>query len=447
MNIKIEDIDQANEIKLFGSSIIIWSLITYILMFGWGLNSNSITLAILLIGTIIFIKNKCENKFYVLLYFIPYIYFIRPYSINIAFYKIWMMIYILNLLMYKPKFKIDQVLIVNLIIIPVTINYVNIGLVEYISFIMSILIVFFTVLSEYKFKNFSIDFFKSSMYLSMGFLNSAILGYLLRIFFPDKIAYFKDVSSIPGEFSMKILRFSGTMKDPNYFAQGILICIACLMICYINRIKDKNKYKINKLIYFIFICLLIIIGLRTYSKMYLLSLGILLVIFYSYILVKDKNYLRKIIFTLSMIIGFILIFRSDFMNIIIGRLSGTAGLTSGRIDILKNAFELVESKISIIFIGIGIGEAIKSFFGHVMHNVYIEYIFSIGIIAYSLWIILLISNCKEYLKINNVYRYIIAIVLIVTGFSLDGLWVEWHYYYLIIMIISIKQFYNYKILM
>lgn len=429
-------------IEIFEREQIIWSILIYILMIGWGMKSTYITLISILIGTVLFIFTKCEKKFYILLFLLPYIAFVRPINLNISFYKLWTIIYLVNTFYCNPKLKISKIILMLIIIISVTMKCSHSGFIDYISFILSILVVFFTIIAQYNRNKFKVDFFKASIYLALSFIHSSILGYLLRIFWPGQIDYFKDVSAISGKISLKLLRFSGTMKDPNFFAQGLLISISCLMVCYLFLLKEKNsKSKRNLILIMIFTISLI--GMQTYSKMYIIALSIIVVLFNTIILCKSNKFFIKVLVTLTIIIFSFVILKSDFINILIDRLKTNGGITTGRIDIVKNALSLVYESPYILINGVGVGNSISNFVGMELHNIYIEYILSIGFLGVIPWIILLISSVYKNIKFNYSYKFIPLITIAITGISLHGVSSDWHYYYLVLSILSINQISEY----
>lgn len=422
-------------------TLIIWTIIISLLMIGHIIDNTYIRLIILTIATIVYINFDAEVKLYLLLYSIPFINFLRIGNENFSFLNIWMIILFLNLSIYKMSIqKVNIVMFMSLLVI-VTINLQAIGFSGYVSVLLNLLLVFMICLIEYKDK-FKINFEHISIFISLGFILSSIFGLIMRIISPDKLGSIKLLSAIQGEYSLKINRFTGLMVDPNYYAQGILISIACILVCIITIILNKSHRKNIKVYSLISILIMLLIfGIYSYSKMFIITTALIMSIFIIYIFSRKKNTFIKI--SILVILCSIIIFSMEGIEIIIQRLLSNGDITTGRSDILINSINIIEkSSIFNLLFGVGIsGNVIIQKFGTALHNIYIESIASLGIIGMVIWGHILYIPTKKFnnFKVINLYKYLPLLIIVITGVALDGLWAKWHYFYIVIAITSIRE--------
>jgi len=429
--------------------LLIWIILMSILVLGWVINSNITKLVVILLTSLFYITVKADVKFYMLLFCLPYIKFIRIGNEGFSTFNVWLVILLINLLLYKPKVKSLQLILFIALISVVSINLNNMAITTYLAWILNVLIVFFVCGCDYPTNKFSFSIVKSVLFLCSGFLSSSILGYLIRIFMPGKIEFFKTLTAITGQLDIMIMRFTGLMHDPNYFAQGILLCIASLFVLLINYQGISNKEVIGIL------CLLvslIIFGLISYSKMYVLTLLLLLTVCITYIFITNKvrTIIRFIIVCFLLLMLFFAInslFMKDILDIILYRFNNSSDLSTGRLTILENAIDVVLQQPGILLFGVGIGSSIVQYFGSALHNVYFESVMSFGIIGSIFWCMFLYSiySNKKIIKNTDLIsftRYLPAAIIFITGFSLDGIWADWYYFYLVFSINVMKMEFN-----
>ncbi|CEN94064.1 MAG: hypothetical protein KIB00_14710 [Paeniclostridium sordellii] len=420
--------------------MLMWTSIIVLLMIGHMINRVEIKLIAISISTIIYLNVKAEIKFYLLLYSLPFINFLRIGNENFSFLNIWTIMIFINLIMYNPKLKKSNLVIIISLILIISFNVGNMGIGAYIGVLLNVMLFFMTCILDYKDK-FKIGFFHASIFISTGYLVSSVIGIVMRIVSPNQLGAIKLFSAIPGELNSKTVRFTGLMVDPNYYAQGILICMACIMVCIINWILNREKNLKVKKIYLIFILIpLVLFGLLSYSKMFMIVSILMISIFTIYVFITKGNPSIKIISVIFIIA--ISILSIDSVTMILERVVESENITSGRFEIFLNCIKIIyNSSIIDILIGIGVGGNLAIMtFGTALHNLYLEYISSIGILGTLIWLLLLcksIRRCYKF-KILNIYKFLPLLTILITGIALDGVWAKWHYFYIILSINSIN---------
>ena len=436
---KSEEHTYSNIEKKSNQILFMWSIIIILLMSGHIMNNSVIRLSALVIGTIVYIKTNAEFKFYLLLYSLPFINFLRIGNESFSFLNIWTIFLFINLVFYNPIiYKFNMLLLLSLLII-ISINIIGTGWGAYIGTLINIFLVFMVCSVNYK-EKFNLSFLRGTIFLSVGFIMSSLSGLIMRIVAPNQLGMIKLFSATPGDISLKTTRFTGLMVDPNYYAQGVLFCISCILVCMITKIiRKKTNKEMNYLS--MILTILILFGLYSYSKMFIITLIVLLFMFGTYMFILKGNINRKIIFIIIVLfIGFVSL---DEIGIILGRLSDGDNITSGRMEIFDHGISIIsQMPIFNILFGIGIsGTLTINTFGSALHNMYLEYISSIGILGTSIWLILLFSSIKykNRFRLISIYKYLPLIVMLITATALDGLWAKWHYFYTILAIISINS--------
>jgi len=268
------------------------------------------------------------------------------------------------------------------------------------------------------------------------FVVSVLLSSILSLF-TDKIETLHD---LVGKFSSydSVRRYTGLDRDPNFYSVSLLVPLATLMNFYLN----------NNLKWYIFFPLavsLIVFGLLTLSKSFLLGFVIILILFM--ILVLKRNVKKGLIFDGCILVSLILlcIIFYDKIILIFNRFNIDSDdtttindITTGRLNIWKDYFNyFINNPIDFLF-GNGFGERIleKS-----SHNTIIQGICSVGLIGIIyltvLFVLFIIREIKENFNFSN---YLPLIIFFILSMALDYFTSTSAICYLIMGLISI----NYK---
>ena len=394
---------------------------------------NNIFLIIAItILTISIIIDKEENKPIYLFFSLPLIYVMKFSNEQISLYNVLYIAYILSMLYIyiknKRKVKSSVIIFLLALAILILINSLNsekFNMYSSISWILN-LFIFYLIIKEIKNKEIY------NKYIYYFSFSVAIVGICGIIFMNNTnisiyLSNMRRTNTLitNGELNY---RYSGFDLDPNYFSLQALIAFWCLFI------SNKNNNKYNYVLLFV----LLIIGLTTISKMYIITLVVSFV-FYSMLNIRNisKNSITKIfgvivflIILFSIVYKYIWpVFESRFENI-----TDIDDLTTGRSEIWKDYSDYIFGNLKTLFIGEGIG--IEYLEGHASHSLYILVIFRLGILGTILLIAFISSIMKGIeLKILTIYS-IPLFVFLITGFALDVLDFD-SFSYLLVLVLGI----------
>ena len=268
------------------------------------------------------------------------------------------------------------------------------------AFGLVLLYVFVSSVSPDHFKNHIVAF-------SLGTLGSSMIG-TLKVSWDRLMVYFNDIDYIyiNGERSF---RFSGLNYDPNYYAIGVIIAVfLCLRLLFI---KEGNRLFLAALI-----IPMIIFGFLSYSKMYLLSILTMCIIF---VLCRMKS-LKQTLLTIMGIAVIAMVFyawanSSGYVTAIIDRLTG-GDISTGRFAIWRSYLDYIWNSPVTLFFGDGLGASYYLPMGP--HNAYIELIFFLGIFGGTLFVftVIQIVGCTRHVeKRTFMNRALIILFLLMIG--------------------------------
>lgn len=264
------------------------------------------------------------------------------------------------------------------------------------------------------------------IFYSLGVLVSSLFGKMNSIL--PEINSYLTVLYVRIDSSTIAYRFSGLIANSNYYSIEVSVALACLLILYLRNIIGKIFYVIS--------IPLIVFGIMSQSKTFVLSLIILVLLYFFYVS-THKNISR--IF-LGLVVGLLtlIMFSSvigSFVELYFSRVfdifsEGTtiASATTGRWDIWSYYITEFCSSLSRTLFGYGleanaqIGPA---------HNIFIQSIYCIGLIGslfYVCWII-------SFRKYNKDKRYIIVLIVLlgIRLFAANLLFYPNLYYYLLLL--------------
>ena len=221
----------------------------------------------------------------------------------------------------------------------------------------------------------------------------------------------------------KIMRFSGLIKDPNYYMTLLLVGMAALC-------KLKEAGCTGKAEFWILIATMTAFGVISYSKTFFLVfilLGGLYVIWQFW----NKKVYRGMLFTAVAILFMMYMFfaeNSPFAVVIERLTSGEtiSDMTTNRSDLLVVYGKAVVENIQVFLLGRGL--ASDPLNGRGAHNLIMEMLFFVGAVGFLLIVIFYVCMVKvifkespETKKQHWIAKYIVLLITIVAYLALQGL--------------------------
>ncbi|MCH4889719.1 O-antigen ligase family protein [Acidaminobacter sp. JC074] len=399
------------------------------------IGSNSFKmLALVLIITVVLFASV-ENAIKAMMFFIHAIALMVFPGLPFSAYSILVLVLIIKLILARPDMNVFSVLMTFVLFAMVLTNISNNNLQEYIAWGINIvmLLMMFSYLPK-KSSRFYTGIFR---FYILGNVFAAFLGIFIRAFFPKVNFFYKNYSAIQYTRSFITNRFTGLMRDPNYFSQAILVSIAIIAFYKLHRKKlFKHEWLSNCMLF-----ILIMFGFLSYSKMFIISFLVLFV-YYNY--ANQRFNYNRFFLTMGAVlltVPLVLKFWGDYILRIFYALSlrfSIGDLSSGRFDKLVEGFDSLLDNPTILIRGIGSGSGIHNFIDSSLHNTFFEYLVAYGIIGSIVFVLAFV-----YLMYKSGHRttkkaYILLVVLMTSSMSLDGLLADWHYLYLALILIMFE---------
>lgn len=379
------------------------------------LNNVFLILAVFIMSIAIIIDSK-ENKPLYLFFMLPLIYVMKFSNDQISLYNVLCIAYFLSMLyvyiIKKEEFQSSTIILLALLMLLVIVNYFisdKVNLFSSVGWILN-LIIFCFVMKEIN----SVDTYKK--YASYFAISISIVGICGIVFmnYTNIGIYLNEMRRTNTVIANKTLvyRYSGFDLDPNYFSLQATIALCSILV--LNKLINKHNYFL--------LAVLLIVGLTTISKMYIITLAFICIY---YIICNIKNvkklFTNKKIIIIG-IIGVVLVgilskyiipvFGSRFNNI-----TSINDLTTGREKIWITYGEYILNNPKVLLIGNGLGVGYIN--GQASHCTYLLIIYRLGILGTSIFVLFLYSLIgKNKIKIFSNYS-IPLIALMIMNFVLD----------------------------
>ena len=242
-------------------------------------------------------------------------------------------------------------------------------------------------------------------------------------------------AEVAAYYGSSLTRFKGLFRDPNYYMSLVIMAIVLLTLLYIKKYTTRRAFLLS-------IACMLLFGALTYSKTFILLLGLywLLCLFY---LIRGKRYL----------LAFIYIFATAFLAVILSdtlfattlyRLTSASSvreLTTGRSILLEIYGREIISSPDILLFGKGMSAQLLK---KGTHNLFLEiqyYVGLTGLILYLLYFGILTAQVQKKYAAGNaaarLFSYSPLIVFIAAFCSLQGMFSVSVYTLLYLSIISI----------
>lgn len=220
----------------------------------------------------------------------------------------------------------------------------------------------------------SISFVTCSSFLSLGTISACIASKAL-VAYPHMLAYIV----VETWEQMGLVRLSGFYGDANFYSIHILISIACLLILVFQQRGFPLALSMAGII------LLIYFGTESVSKMFLLALLVILLIWLTSVFSLRQGLAKKTAVLGGIAILILLVLTSgifaeqidDYM-FRFSLASDASSLTTGRSDIWANYFNYFISNPAVFFFGTGYTTAFPDF-NAASHSTIIQMFYQLGL--------------------------------------------------------------------
>lgn len=427
----------------FMRSLLLCSLASFFVVIRM-ITGNNIALFIFLILVLAgIIFDEIENKINYLLFFISWVYAIKFDFNQYSLFVILCATYTLVSLFYiiKQKIRISLYTITSLLLIIIYTCFIilinkNSTYINEMGFILIYIVLFLGVLLLKEVSQFKIYL---NMYV-IGLILSGLTG-ALRELIPQInlfISQMTNIDTIDWRGTLHV-RFTGLDLDPNYFAIQLLLAITLLIV---------NFYYNKKSILTVIQCMVLsAMGFATFSKMFLLMIGIILL--YSLFVFTKTNpkALVKYIVGITLIISAIVIPRFNYiMEVYLDRFleegGGLNGLTTGRINIWAGYINQMFHNFKILIVGNGYGTIFQT---SAPHNMYITAIYQLGMLgtAAFLYYFYALGNLMKKKCNNNLAGIKLNInilplaVLMISNLALDSFIMDFFPFHLLLVLFAL----------
>lgn len=361
---------EEKEILGFSRRMLFQCALLYLGIWGGLLVSNYVFLILAAYTLVVSVSCESDDAYYHLFFLLPFTVIFKLSAASTSLFA-YLMIATAAILLFRKRY----VHTVPMVLVMAFAVYAAIGMLgNYTSVLKMIsglllLYVFVTSVMPEKFKN-------HIMAYALGLLGSSVIG-TMKDSWSRLSIYFNDIDYVYVD-GVRTFRFSGLNYDPNYFSIGVIIAVFLCLRLLFNR--DGNRLFLGGVI-----VALTVFGFISYSKMFLLSILLLFVIF----LFHRIKSIKTLFITLIGAAAVLALFYwwagwSGYLDTILERMEGD--ISTGRFEIWSEYLEYIwDSPMTLLF-GDGLGA--PYYMSHGPHNAYIELIFFLGIVGGAL----LVSN-------------------------------------------------------
>lgn len=399
-------------------------------------NNKVLILSALLMFSIILVFSK-ESKFLpLMLFYLPWSPLLKMSPGTFTWFTLVTPLFFIVMMFRNKKIKISKSpLIVVLFFITYTlfvklINDFSIGT----SYIYFIFLLFFIPIYVVNFWR-SISYIICVLYMVLGVLSACVASTLL-IDNPQMSSF---ISVYEWE-AAGLTRFSGFYGDANFYSAQIVIAIVGILTLLVKTVKKRVVF-----LQIVAILALILFGLLSVSKMFLLSTGTLIFIgVISFLFQKNRISNKFFVVTIILIIGLYILYSGLFSNEIKQyTFRFTHGsLTTGRADLQEMYIDYLFSHPVKLFLGVGITDVFVN--SRASHNTFLQIIWQIGlcgILLLVLWIRITFSPIKlRIMEISerSLFIFLLPVAYMLPWIALDYLFFDEFFYYMLFTILGMK---------
>ena len=369
-------------------AIIIEYIVMTLAIMTVGLSSSVAKIAIVTIISFSFFFKRKERIVIDIFWHYAFYLLFKINGTGISYYNVIMIVAIFCLMKRERlllKFEANKaILLFTICSYSFIITLVN-GRIELFPVITDILIPFFLILAI------------SSVQLERNIVNQIFVIYAVGIIISGvlgsnyinipRLDSYIDNTALRMTGGVRIVRLQGLQGNPNYFSVDINLAITLLLII-LNVCDQKYKFKL-----YILQGLLILLGIMTMSKSFLLTLVVTYAVYLAYKTLKEKRFNVLI----SAIIGIVIVYGTfymlgamDYFNVLLSRFNDmgeTGAMTSGRFDIwleyitylITHPFDLMLGK------GINADKLIVYNLPYPTHSLLLEMLYTVGVVGTTLY--------------------------------------------------------------
>lgn len=402
--------------------IVIMAIVALLVLLG--LKIKLLTVAAFLILIALLLNENLENGLCVILFLLSFANIFKMSYEGSSFFTYIQIVPLLKLLQSKRTIKKNSLLSIAIIVaysfFNCFINNQSLSVVVKFSTPVIILILIFSD-SE----NEEIDGKRLILFFSVGVIVAGIIG-VFKENIPGLTTYvYSNYSRI--DSNTIAYRFSGLSQNPNYYSIDVSIAVAANVILYLRN--QSQKFNFGMLI------ILIILGVLTQSKSFIISLGVILAL--TLFLSMDNVETNQKIISKIILLAIVFMCLCPLLNLnnyitrftsIFNRDTNINSFTTGRSDIWLSYLKEIKSSFKLLFIGKGI-DTISNDIGIASHNVYIQLVYNYGVIGTIVYLLFLkyIAERK-----NDKYYIIIVLTIMIRFFGANiAFSLNVFYYYLI----------------
>ncbi|MGK9181277.1 hypothetical protein KXS12_03370 [Priestia filamentosa] len=399
-------------------------------------NNKVLILSALLMFSLILVFSR-EGKFLpLMLFYLPWSPLLKISPGTFTWFTLVTPLFFIVMMFRNKKIKIGKSpLIVVLFFITYTlfvklINGFSIGT----SYIYFIFLLFFIPVYVINFWR-SISYITCVLYMVLGVLSACVASTLL-IDNPQMAGF---ISVYEWE-AAGLTRFSGFYGDANFYSAQIVIAIVGIFTLLVKTLKKRVVF-----LQIVTILVLILFGLLSVSKMFLLSTGTLIFIgVISFLFQKNKISNKFFVLIFILIIGLYILYSGLFSNEIKQyTFRFTHGsLTTGRADLQETYINYLLSHPVNLFLGVGITDVFVN--SRASHNTFLQIIWQIGLCGILLlvsWIRITFSPIKlKTMEISerSLFIFLLPIAYMLPWIALDYLFFDEFFYYMLFTVLGMK---------
>lgn len=219
-----------------------------------------------------------------------------------------------------------------------------------------------------------------------------------------------------------IMRFSGLIKDPNYYMTMLVVGMSALC-------KLRETGKVGAVWFWIQILVMAAFGILTYSKTFFLML---IFLGGTYIIWQfwSRKVLKGMVFTVLGILAgaYLLLSENSPFAVVLERLTSSGSLsaiTTGRTDLYIRYWNVITENIWNFLFGLGLSAPVL---GKGTHMLYLEIIYYLGVVGFVLIVCFFFSMVRAYQKTDPAMRrqsfiakYAAVLIVAVQYLTLQGM--------------------------
>ena len=227
--------------------------------------------------------------------------------------------------------------------------------------------------------------------------------------------------------------------NPNYYTLDIIVAISAIVVLLNNSVKPKIPL-------ICFVIILSVFGFMSVSKSFLVTWGLMMILWLAVLLKKNFIQALKFIIIAGVALIIFYIVASEYIDLYISRILEDIGgslddITTGRFSIWIDYIKAIFQDLKILFMGNGLNTILESI-GKGTHNTFLESIFYLGIFGSLLLLSLLWLSGGKLLFNKIIWLPLVVIVVRMIAIGIltyDNLWIYFAIYIVLTKNIQEKQ--------